>query len=113
METLPEALGRSAEQSQPPENLHRTAMEKTEEKSSVLVRQHFFLPKRDIFSIPLPLFYCPRRETVIIRYIMFILCPFGQGYASIFSLMNACYLGFPLSLLVPIYVLYNKTCANV
>ena len=27
METLPEALGRSAEQSRPPENLRRTAME--------------------------------------------------------------------------------------
>ena len=27
METLPEALGRSAEQSQPPENLRRMAME--------------------------------------------------------------------------------------
>ena len=45
METLSEALGRSAEQSQPPENLHRTAMEKTEEKSSVPVRQHFVLSK--------------------------------------------------------------------
>ena len=45
METLPEALGRSAEQSQPPENLHRTTMEKTEEKSSVPVRQHFVLSK--------------------------------------------------------------------
>ena len=45
METLSETLGRSAEQSQPPENLHRTAMEKTEEKSSVPVRHHFVLSK--------------------------------------------------------------------
>ena len=46
METLPEALGRPVEQSQPPENLHKTAMEKTEEKSSVPVRQHFVLHKK-------------------------------------------------------------------
>ena len=45
METLPEALGCSVEQSQPPENLHRTTMEKIEEKSSVPVRQHFVLSK--------------------------------------------------------------------
>ena len=45
METLPEAVGHSAEQSQPPEKLHRTTMEKTEEKSSILVRQHFILDK--------------------------------------------------------------------
>ena len=64
-------------------------------------------------TIHLPLFYSPRREAVTTRYIMFIPCPFGQGYASIFSLMNACYLGFHLSRLVPIYVLYNKTCAHV
>ena len=70
-------------------------------------------PKRDTFCIPLPLFYSPGREAVIIRYIMFILCPFEQGYTSIFSLMNACYLGFYLSRLVPIYVLYNKTCGHV
>ena len=65
------------------------------------------------FTIPLPLFYSPRREAVTTRYIMFIPCPFGQGYASIFSQMNACYLGFHLSRLVPTYVLYNKTCAHV
>ena len=45
METLPEALGRSAEQSQPPENLHKMTMKKTKEKSSVLVRQCFVLHK--------------------------------------------------------------------
>ena len=43
----------------------------------------------------------------------FILCPFGQGYTSIFSQMNVCYLGFHLSRLVPTYVLYNKTCAHL
>ena len=36
-----------------------------------------------LFFILLPLFYSLRREVVIIRYIMFILCPFGQGYTSI------------------------------
>ena len=54
METLSETLGRSAEQSQPPENLHRTAMEKIDEKSSVLVRQHFVLSKRDIYYYTSP-----------------------------------------------------------
>ena len=49
METLPEALGCSAEQIQPPENLHRTIMEKIEEKSSVLVQQHFVLDKTRYF----------------------------------------------------------------
>ena len=48
METLPEALGHSAEQSQPPENLHKTSMEETEEKSSVPVLQHFVLPENAI-----------------------------------------------------------------
>ena len=84
-----------------------------EEKSLVPVQQHFVLPNVPLFFIPLPIFYSPRREVVILRYIMFILYPFGQRYTSIFSLMNACYLGFHLSRLVPIYVLYNKTCAHV
>ena len=44
METLPEAHGHSAEQSQPPENLRKDGYgELTEEKSSVPVRQHFVL----------------------------------------------------------------------
>ena len=69
----------------------------TEEKSSVPVQQHFVLPNVPLFFIPLPIFYSPRREVVILRYIMFILYPFGQRYTSIFSLMNACYLGFHLN----------------
>ena len=97
METLSEALGRPAEQSQPPENLHITAMEKTEEKSLVPVRQQFVLSKTRYLSHSSPTLYSPRREAVIIRYIMFVLCPLGQRYTSIFSLMNACYLGFHLS----------------
>ena len=78
METLPEALGRSTEQSQPPENLRKMAMENDRGEelgprsggtSSSLTH--------DTFSIPLPLFYSPRREAVIICYIILILCPFG------------------------------------
>ena len=114
METLPEAHGRSTEQSQPPENLRkngygewqrRRARSQSGSTSSSLTR--------DTFSIPLPLFYSPRREAVIIRYIILILCPFGQRYTSILSLLNACYLGFHLSRLVPTYLLYNEKCARV
>ena len=70
-------------------------------------------PKRDTFCIPLPLFYSPGREAVIIRYIIIILCPFGERYTSILSLLNACYLGFHFSRLVPTYLLYNEKCARV
>ena len=65
------------------------------------------------FPSRLPLFYSSRREAVIIRYITLILCPFGQRYTSILSLLNACYLGFHLSRLVPTYLLYNEKCARV
>ena len=49
MDTLSEALGRSAEQSQTLENLHNRKYKKLEEKSSVPVRQHFILDKSDPF----------------------------------------------------------------
>ena len=115
METLSEAHGRSAEQSQPLENLRKNGYgELTEEKSSVPVRKHFVLSNaRSPFSLPLPLFYSPRREAVIIRYITLILCPFGQRYTLILSLLNACYLGFHFNRLVPTHLLYNEKCARV
>ena len=106
METLPEAQGRSAEQSQPPETCAKNDYgEIIEEKSSVPVRQHFVLSNARYLSIPLPLFYSPRREAVIICYIILILrCPFGQRYTSILSLLNACYLGFTsANLYLPTY----------
>ena len=65
METLPKALGHSAEQSQPPKNLHRTTMEKTEEKSSVLVRQHFVLHKTRSL---LQYLCCPMDRNVILDH---------------------------------------------
>ena len=68
---------------------------------------------RDPLSLPLLLFYSPRREAIIIRYIILILYPFGQRYTSILSLLNVCYLGFHLSQLVPTYLLYNEKCARV
>ena len=47
------------------------------------------------FSIPLSLFYSPRREAVTTCYIIFIrVCPFGQRYASILYLKNVCDLGY-------------------
>ena len=82
------------------------------EKSSVPVQQHFVLLNPIHFSISLPLFYSPRREAVTTSHVIFILYPFGQRYASISFLLNACYLGFLFSRLVPIYVHYNKTCAH-
>mgnify|MGYP006889231946 CR=1 FL=1 len=48
-------------------------------------------PPRDIFSIPLPLFYSPRREAVIIRYIMFYSLSFRTGIRLDF-LPNECVL---------------------
>ena len=48
MDTLPEALGRFAEQSRPPENLHNRIYRKMEE-SYVPVRQHFVLYQSDPF----------------------------------------------------------------
>ena len=53
METLPEALGRSAKQRQPLEDLHRTRLRRRqrEEKSSVPVRQDFVFHKtRPLFQ---------------------------------------------------------------
>ena len=84
-------------------NLHRMAMEndRGEELGSSPATLRPSL-NAIYFIIPLPLFYSPRREVVITRYIMFILCPFGQRYTSISSLMRVCYLGPPLSLHVPI-----------
>ena len=81
MEALPEALGHSAEQSQPPENLRKMVMENDRgeelDPSSGSTSSSLM---HDPIIIPLPLFYSPRREVVITRYIMFILCPFGQRY---------------------------------
>ena len=94
METLPEALEHSAEQRQPPEDLHRTRLQRRqrEEKSLVPVRQHFVLCKNMIpFTIPLPLFYSPTREALTTRYIMFIACPFQTGIRLDF-LPNECML---------------------
>ena len=61
METLPEALRRYAEQSQPPESLHNRSYRTMEEKRSVPVRHHFVLHKGDPFLSLFPLFYRSRR----------------------------------------------------
>ena len=113
METLPEALKRSTEQRQPPENLHIATIEKTERGEELGPSPEALRPSQNTipFTTSLPLFYSPRREVVTIFHIIFILCPFGQRYASISFPLNALSLWFHLSRLVPIYVHYNKTCA--
>ena len=69
METLPEAHRHSAEQSQPPENLHRMAMEndRGEELGSSPTT---LIPSQNAISLssPLPLFYSRRREVVTSCY---------------------------------------------
>ena len=54
----------------------------TAEKFLHLNRQHFVLPKRNIFPLLLPLFYSSRREFVTIRYIIFILWFFPPFFFS-------------------------------
>ena len=95
METLLEALGRSAEQRQPPENLHKATTKRDggEELGPIPTTLR---PRQNAIphTIHLCLFYNSRGEAVTTRYIIFILCPFGQRYTSIFYVMNACDLGF-------------------
>ena len=112
MDVMPEAHGRSMEQSQPLETCAKMAMEKRQRRRarSQSGNTSSLMPP---LSIPLPLFYSPRREAVIICYIILILCPSGQRYTSILSLLNAYYLGLPLNRLVPTYLLYNEKCARV
>ena len=78
------------------------------------VRQDFVLGKTrsplSPFSSP---FIAQGGKDVTSRYIIFILCPFGQRYASISYLMNVCYLGYSHQSTCPNYEQYNKTCANV
>ena len=104
MEALPEAHGRSVEQSQPLETCAKMAMEKRQRRrarSQSGSTSSSLMPPR---SIPLPLFYSPRREAVIICYIILILYPSGQRYTSILSLLNAYYLGFTsVDLYLPTY----------
>ena len=106
METMPEAHGRSTEQSQPPETcVENDYGETTEEKSSVPVRQHFVLSNARSLSLPVSLsFIAQGGRPLSSVYITLILCPFGQRYSSILSLLNTCYLGFnSADLYLPIY----------
>ena len=115
METLPEAHGRSAKQSQPPETCAENDYgETTEEKGSVPVRQHFVLSNARSLSLPVSLsFIAQGGRPLSSVYITLILCPFGQRYSSILSLLNTCYLGFnSADLYLPIYYT-TKVCPRV
>ena len=106
METLPEAHGHSAEQSQPAETCAENDYgETTEEKGSVPVRQHFVLSNARSLSLPVSLsFIAQGGRPLSSFYITLILYPFGQRYPSILSLLNTCYLGFnSADLYLPIY----------
>ena len=118
METLPKALGRSAEQSQPPETYTERLWRKQRRRARFQATPPppqntippFFL---FLFSIPLPLFHSPREGGRYHPLHHVYSLSFQTGIRIDFLPNNAGYLGFHLSRLVPIYVLYNKTCTHV
>ena len=64
-------------------------------EGSVPVRQHFVLTNARYPSLPVSLsFIAQGGRPLSPVYITLILCPFGQRYSSILSLLNICYLGF-------------------
>ena len=84
METLPETLGLSTKQSQPSENLQRAATEKDKGEGlgpgpTTLRPRQKHDPSQSLFLSS----YSPRRERRYNRLHHFILCLFGQIYASI------------------------------